>query len=436
MQKNAKSSLKDVIVVGFAMFAIFCGAGNLIFPPYLGMVSGQEWFKGFLCFMIADAGLAVMTVLAMIRYDGTVWSMLRRLHRPAAAVMATVAMLCVGPLLCIPRTCATTFEMGVLPLFPECSPWLFGALFFGAVFILTVRPSAVIDIIGKFLTPALLLTLAVLFVKGVIHPIGTISTAAPAVNVAQEGLLAGYQTMDVFGALAITLVVVNTVKEKGYSEEKLRFSVISKSSIVAALGLFFVYCALSFLGATSSELELGAVNQAGLVVTITELLLQRFGVVLLAVIVLFACLTTAIGLTSSSAEFFSRLTKNKISYPVMVGIVCADGLVISTVGISTMIDFASPILNIIYPIILTQIILSFFNEKIANDNVYRGAAIGAFVMCTLDVIAGFGVELPFLQYLPLDSVKLSWILPAMLGGVIGALIPMRRAKCSLAAQKA
>ena len=425
MQKNAKSSLKDVIVVGFAMFAIFFGAGNLIFPPYLGMVSGQEWFKGFLCFMIADAGLAVMTVLAMIRYDGTVWSMLRRLSKPAAAVMATVAMLCVGPLLCIPRT-----------LFPECSPWLFGALFFGAVFILTVRPSAVIDIIGKFLTPALLLTLAVLFVKGVIHPIGTISTAAPAVNVAQEGLLAGYQTMDVFGALAITLVVVNTVKEKGYSEEKLRFSVISKSSIVAALGLFFVYCALSFLGATSSELELGAVNQAGLVVTITELLLQRFGVVLLAVIVLFACLTTAIGLTSSSAEFFSRLTKNKISYPVMVGIVCAVGLVISTVGISTMIDFASPILNIIYPIILTQIILSFFNEKIANDNVYRGAAIGAFIVCTLDVIAGFGVELPFLQYLPLDSVKLSWILPAVLGGVIGALIPMRGAKCSLAAQEA
>ena len=133
MQKNAKSSLKDVIVVGFAMFAIFFGAGNLIFPPYLGMVSGQEWFKGFLCFMIADAGLAVMTVLAMIRYDGTVWSMLRRLSKPAAAVMATVAMLCVGPLLCIPRTCATTFEMGVLPLFPECSPWLFGALFFGAV---------------------------------------------------------------------------------------------------------------------------------------------------------------------------------------------------------------------------------------------------------------------------------------------------------------
>ena len=123
-----------------------------------------------------------------------------------------------------------------------------------------------------------------------------------------------------------------------------------------------MYCALSFLGATSSELELGAVNQAGLVVTITELLLQRFGVVLLAVIVLFACLTTAIGLTSSSAEFFSRLTKNKISYPVMVVIVCAVGLVISTVGISTMIDFASPILNIIYPIILTQIILSFFNE--------------------------------------------------------------------------
>lgn len=436
MQKNAKSSLKDVIVVGFAMFAIFFGAGNLIFPPYLGMVSGQEWFKGFLCFMIADAGLAIMTVIAMIRYDGTVWSMLKRLSKPAAAVLATVSMLCVGPLLCIPRTCATTFEMGVLPLFPECSPWLFGALFFGAVFILTVRPSAVIDIIGKFLTPALLLTLAVLFVKGVVSPIGEISTAAPAVNVAQEGLLAGYQTMDVFGALAITLVVVNTVKDKGYAEGKPLMNVVSKSSLVAAMGLFFVYCALSFLGATSSELDLGGINQTGLVVTITEMLLQRFGVALLAVIVLFACLTTAIGLTSSSAEFFSRLMKNRISYPAMVGIICAAGMVISTVGISAMIELASPVLNIIYPVVLTQIILSFFNEKIANDNVYRGAAIGAFIVCVLDVIAGFGVELPFLQYLPLDSVKLSWILTATLGGVIGALIPMRRAKYSLAAQKA
>lgn len=436
MRKGAKGSLKDIIVVGFAMFAIFFGAGNLIFPPYLGMISGEEWFKGFLCFMIADGGLAIMTVLAMIRYDGTIWCMLKRLSKPAAGLLATITMLCVGPLLCIPRTCATTFEMGVLPLFPEFSPWLFGVLFFGAVFVLTVRPNSVIDIIGKFLTPALLLTLGVLFAKGVISPIGGISTAAPAVNVAQEGLLAGYQTMDVFGALAITLVVVNTVKGKGYREEKALFGVVSKSSLVAVAGLFLVYCALSFLGATSSELDLGAVNQAGLVVTITELLLRRFGVVLLAVIVLFACLTTAIGLTSSSAEFFSRLVKNKVSYPVMVGIVCITGTVISTVGISVIIELASPLLNIIYPVVLTQIILSFFNEKIANDHVYRGAAVGAFIVCTLEVISGFGMEMPFLAYLPFVSVGLSWLLPAALGGVIGALIPMRRAKYKLAAQKA
>lgn len=426
MENPSKRSFRDVIVVGFAMFAIFFGAGNLIFPPYLGMVSGEEWFKGFICFIVADAGLAIITVLAMIRYDGTIWCVLKRLSKPAAAILAVISMLCVGPLLCIPRTCATTFELGVLPLIPACSSWVFGAIFFAAVFILTVKPSAVIDIIGKFLTPALLLTLAVLFVKGIVSPIGDITTAQEGAQVAKEGFHAGYQTMDVFGALAITLVVVNTVKGKGYTGAKSQFSMISKSSLVAVLGLFFVYCALTFLGATSSELQLGDINQAGLVVTITERLLSRFGVVLLAVIVLFACLTTAIGLVSSSAEFFSRITKNKISYPVMVGIICAVATIISNVGISTMIAIATPLLNTIYPIMLTQIVLSFFNEKIHNDYVFRGAALGALITCVLGVACDFGANIPIIENLPLASLDLEWILPAAICGLMGAVIPAKR----------
>ena len=429
MQKNAKSSLKDVIVVGFAMFAIFFGAGNLIFPPYLGMVSGQEWFKGFLCFMIADAGLAVMTVLAMIRYDGTVWSMLRRLSKPAAAVMATVAMLCVGPLLCIPRTCATTFEMGVLPLFPECSPWLFGALFFGAVFILTVRPSAVIDIIGKFLTPALLLTLAVLFVKGVIHPIGTISTAAPAVNVAQEGLLAGYQTMDVLATLLFGFIILKSAQAKGYTKAKAQIRVVSGASLVAGIGLLVVYLGLTYLGATTANLFDITVDRTYLVTSIVQQLLGHGGLILFAIVVALACITTAVGLVSACANYFSGLSGGRLSYPVLVCLICLFSAVVSNFGINEIIAIASPILSVVYPPTLALIVLALFGRRIRNDWVFRLAALGALVISLLEVISSYtGLEIAFLSHLPLASLGFAWVVPALLCGVIGHFIPHGKKK--------
>ena len=151
MHNEKKISLPDVFVIGFALFAMFFGAGNLIFPPYLGMVAGTQWFVGFLTFIIADGGLAILTVLAMIRKDGSVWSVVDRIGDVPAKVLTSVAILTVGPLLCVPRTCATTFEMGIMPLFPEFNSWVFSIIFFGIVYMLTIRPSAVVDIIGKYI---------------------------------------------------------------------------------------------------------------------------------------------------------------------------------------------------------------------------------------------------------------------------------------------
>ncbi len=426
MEQPKKHMMKDVIVVGFAMFAIFFGAGNLIFPPYLGMMAGEEWFKGFLCFILADAGLAVMTVLAIIHSGGDVMQVFGRLGRVPARLLVTLAMFCVGPLICIPRTCATTYEMGMVPLFPGFSSWIFAAVFFMLVFFLTVRPSAVVDIIGKVLTPVLLLALAVLFIKGVITPIGAIRTGAAAINAAGAGFLAGYQTMDVLGAMAITMVVVQTVRNKGYMTRKSQNTIVFRASFVAVLGLFAVYCGLTYLGATTSMLELGEINQTGLVVLVTDLLLQKVGVVMLAVIVTFACLTTAIGLVSSGAEYFGSLTGGRLSYAAWVGILCVSGMVISNAGITAIINVATPILNIIYPILIGQVILSYFDEKIKNDHIYMGTAIGTLLACLLGVAADFGMIPNVTGLLPLASIGFYWVLPAVLGGIVGACIPMRR----------
>ncbi|MBQ2650621.1 MAG: branched-chain amino acid transport system II carrier protein [Clostridia bacterium] len=420
----------DILVIGFAMFAMFFGAGNLIFPPYLGMVGGDQWFTGFLAFIIADGGLAVLTVLAMIRKDGSFWCVIDRIGDLPAKILASVAILTVGPMLCIPRTCATTFEMGIVPLFPGFNTWVFSIIFFGIVYMLTIRPSAVVDIIGKFLTPLLLVVLAVLVVIGIINPIGEIADVTLVDSIAKEGILAGYQTMDVLVSLAVTLMLVGNAARKGYNSKKERMGVISKASAVALLGLSLVYGGLTYLGATTSLLGLGVgMNQTALVVLITETLLGKVGIVLLSVIVFFACLTTAIGLVSAAADFFSELSNGRVKYGLLVALICIFAAVIANVGISMIIALASPVLNIIYPVLLTQTILSFFDDTIKNHNVNRCVAIGTIVMAIFGVLADMGAEaFLFVHSLPLAEYGFFWLVPAIVCGVIGAFIPMQQPK--------
>lgn len=430
MKPEKKASMGDILVIGFAMFAMFFGAGNLIFPPYLGMVGGDQWFTGFLAFIIADGGLAVLTVLAMIRKDGSFWCVIDRIGDLPAKILASVAILTVGPMLCIPRTCATTFEMGIVPLFPGFNTWVFSIIFFGIVYLLTIRPSAVVDIIGKFLTPLLLIVLAVLVVIGIINPIGEIADVTLVDSIAKEGILAGYQTMDVLVSLAVTLMLVGNAARKGYNSKKERMGVISKASAVALLGLSLVYGGLTYLGATTSSLGLGVgMNQTALVVMITETLLGKAGIVLLSVIVFFACLTTAIGLVSAAADFFSELSNGRVKYGLLVALICIFAAVIANVGISMIIALASPVLNIIYPVLLTQTILSFFDDTIKNHNVNRCVAIGTIVMAIFGVLADIGAEaFLFVHSLPLAEYGFFWLVPAIVCGIIGAFIPMQQPK--------
>ena len=422
---SQKTSKADFIVVGFALFAVFFGAGNLIFPPYLGLQSGTRWFPALACFVLADAGLAILTVLAIVRL-GTDHDLLGRLPKRVGSLCMDLVMIIVGPALCIPRTCATTFEMGAHVLFPDLSSWIFGLLFFAVVAVLTIRPGKVVDIVGKYLTPMLLITIAVLCIKGIITPIGNISEAQEGFQAMKEGFTNGYQTMDVLGALAITIVIMKTVIDKGYDSKKSQMKIIVKAGIVAGLALFLVYGGLAYLGATTSDLKLSdEIGHADLVVLITYLLLKRFGVILLALIVFFACLTTAVGLVSSASAYFSDRFGDKVSYTALVLIICAVSMLISNVGISTMISFAGPLLSVLYPLLLTQVFLSFFSEKIKKNGVFLGAAVGAVIPMILDVACGFGLPFGFVQKLPLYSLGFVWVIPAVIGGLIGSVIPER-----------
>ena len=176
-----KNKSKDIAVIGFALFSMFFGAGNLLFPPYLGLVSGQSWIVSLIGFVLADVGLALLVMAASAKCSGDLDKVLNRAGKNTSKLIGIAAVLCIGPLLAIPRTAATTFEMGITPILGDLNitaSVIFSIIFFGLTLALTIRPSKVVDIIGKVLTPTLLIVLAILIVKGIITPIGEIGRAS------------------------------------------------------------------------------------------------------------------------------------------------------------------------------------------------------------------------------------------------------------------
>ena len=427
-------NIKDVIVVGFALFAMFFGAGNLIFPPFLGLVSGSSWLTGFGGFVLADVGLALLAMLAAAKCNGEISKVLSRSGKVLSVILGCAIMICLGPLLAIPRTAATTFEMGIMPIFNGFNPVVFSIIFFVITLLLTIKPSKVVDIIGSFLTPALLIALAVLIVAGILHPLGDISNTTMIDNVFVEGINQGYQTMDALGAVALSAVIITTIANKGYKDDKLKVKLTLQAGIVASIGLCLVYGGLTYLGDTVSTKFGIDVVQTSLIVDITSMLLGQPGKIILALIVGLACLTTSVGLTSATGQYFTNLTNGKLKYEIVVVAVCIFSAIVSNFGVSTIVKFSAPILSIIYPATVTLIVLTLFGNKIKNDNVFKFATYTALIVSLLTVANDFNISIPFVLNLPFASYGFNWIVPVIIGGVIGNFIKAKNdTKIKLAA---
>ena len=212
---NKKNSIADMLTFGFALFAMFFGAGNLIFPPYLGVLAGNSWLVIFIGFTVTAVGLALVALMAVTYYDCDIMKFFSPIGKTPALILSFMVIMCVGPLLVIPRTGATAYEMGIKPILGFHNFFtisIVAIIFYILTYFLTVKPSKVVDIIGKFLTPFLILALVVIIVKGIISPIGAPSEAVKINSVLGKGLIDGYQTMDCFVSLAVGSVLLLTLK--------------------------------------------------------------------------------------------------------------------------------------------------------------------------------------------------------------------------------
>ena len=411
---------KDIFIIGFALFSMFFGAGNVIFPPYLGMGAGPHWLSGFLCYYIADIGLALLTLYSMFRKGGYA-PLVRPVGKTASTLLMCTIVLCIGPMLGIPRTAATTFEMSVMPLLPGIGNWTFSILFFLLIFLLTLRESSVVDIVGRVLTPMLLAGLFILIVAGIIHPLGDISSLAQTENIAVTGIKAGYQTMDVLATMLFGILILRSTTEKGYTDPDDRCKISGRSSLIAGIILFLIYGGLTYLGATVSAIYDLSISRSALVLAIVRGLLGNAGTVIFSIVVALACITTAVGLVSSCADYFSMLCKDRLSYRFLVTRICVFSAVASNVGLDELISLAAPILDIVYPPTLVLIVLSCL--KPLPLLVYRMGALGALLFSVLSVVSSYTrLALPFLNNLPFAALGFGWILPSVIFAALGYLI--------------
>lgn len=415
MKKN-----KDILIIGFALFSMFFGAGNLIFPPFIGVTSGNDWLVSFLGFIIADVGIILLSINAVAR-AGSFQNVVEKAGKKFGLYLEIIMMLCLGPILVIPRTAATTFEMSIMPITSSLNSAIFSILFFGLTLILTIRPTKVMDIIGKFLTPVLLLALILLIGKGILSPIGELS------NNNNEGLFVngitqGYQTMDALGIGGVTALIITSFVNKGYKDKKENISMTLKSALIAGIGLILVYGGLAYLGATVSTIYDASISQTELLVNITNHLLGKNGILLLGIIVAFACLTTAIGLTSVTAKYFEDVSNKKLKYSHIVTFICVFSAIASNLGVDRIIAIAGPILTVIYPVSILLVVMSTFSKYFIKPAVFKGAAYATLLISLLNVADSLGFTIEFIHHLPLNSLGFNWVIPAIIGGLLGKLL--------------
>lgn len=426
-----KISFKEILIIGLALFAMFFGAGNLIFPPSIGLIAGEKWKAALLGFSLTGIGLPILGVLAVTVSGGSIQSLLNKVGPKFATFFSTLIIILIGPLLAIPRTGATAFELGIKPLFPSVHPILGSVIFFGLTLLFTIKSSDIIDVIGKFLTPILLTMISAIIIKGILTPIG-MPVNTPIAKPFSIGFENGYQTMDLLAAVVFGSIIADDIKNKGIISKKEQFKTVAQTGLIAGVGLGIVYGGLLYLGATGSSVFTQGMEKVSLTTNIINILMGSFGEIILSLCVYSACITTSIGLTATVGQFFNDLSNDKISYKTIVIISTLISIVISNIGVENIVTFADPILKIVYPIAIVLVIINVFDNLIENKKIYIGATIGTFCVSLIDGLSAMGVNTSvvgdFVQNLPLADSGLGWLFPAILGILLTHLISQIKEK--------
>ncbi|WP_297837764.1 branched-chain amino acid transport system II carrier protein [Pseudomonas sp.] len=411
---------QDILALGFMTFALFVGAGNIIFPPIVGLQAGPHVWLAALGFLITAVGLPVVTVVALAKVGGAMDALSSPIGKVAGGILAAVCYLAVGPLFATPRTASVSFEVGLAPLTGD-SPlalFLYSLVYFIVVFWVSLYPGRLLDTVGRFLAPLKILALAVLGIAAFALPAGDIGVAEPAYVAApfSQGFINGYLTMDTLGALVFGIVIVNAIRSRGVTSPQLitRYAIIA--GLIAGVGLALVYISLFRLGSGSHAIAAGAGNGAVVLHAYVQHTFGSLGSGFLAVLISLACLVTAVGLTCACAEYFSQVVP--LSYKTLVLLLAVFSLLVSNLGLTKLIAFSVPILTAIYPPCIVLVALSFCKEFwYSQRRIVAPVMLISLLFGIIDAlkVAGLAHWLPNrLANLPLSEQGLAWLVPTLI----------------------
>jgi branched-chain amino acid:cation transporter, LIVCS family len=428
-----KLSFSSYLAIGLMLFALFFGAGNLIFPAQLGQYAGTNMWLAIIGFLITGVGLPFLGTLAM-GFSGSqnLQQLASRIHPVYAIVFTSLLYLTIGPFFAAPRTGAVAFDIGISPFISEenmqIASIIFTLLFFGLTMWLSLNPAKIVDRVGKILSPALIILLFALLVMVIMKPMGVIQppqgdyTSGALI----KGVMEGYNTMDALASLVFGIIVINAIRSMGVTNKRDILVATAKSGAIATTFLAIIYVGIAYLGATSTEL-FGLLDTGGPVLSgASTHYLGTFGLVMLAVVILLACLTTSIGLITACGEYFNTIIP-KISYKAFVVFFSTFCFVIANFGLANIITYSIPVLMFLYPLAVVLILLTFCSPLFNHSRlVYVSATAIAFMISLIDGlktlcqsldIEYFGWMAPIVSFyervLPFYSEGLGWLLPVL-----------------------
>ena len=418
-----KLDVKKKVLISFMLFSLFFGAGNLIFPPFLGQNAGSHTLPAIIGFLATAVILPVLGVIVVARFDG-LDLLARQVSGGFSRVFTLLIYLSIGPGLGIPRAASVPFEMAVAPYLPQdanTTIWMaaYSFVFFAIALWLCMNPGKLVARIGTFLTPSLLTLLCLLFFCFLFR--GEVSIAQPQTAYEAmpflQGFTEGYQTMDTIAALNFGLVIATTLRSFGLKEKKDTIRHTLMAGIFAGLILATVYLMLTYMGMCSSGVYAVQENGAWTLRCIVSQVFGDWGAILLAAIFTLACLTTCVGLINSISQYFSTLTK-KVSYRQWVLIIVGFSFVICNLGLNAILSISIPVLNAIYPVSILLIVLG-LSHKLWQSNTlaYPLTVAGVGCVSVLYAMDTAGVPLGILgnilRKLPLYGMGFGWVCVAV-----------------------
>jgi branched-chain amino acid:cation transporter, LIVCS family len=432
-------SAKQIVFISFMLFSMFFGAGNLIFPPFLGQSAGDQLWTALAGFIISAVGLPILGVIAVAK-AGSLNELNQRVHPIFALLFPFFIYIAIGPGLAIPRAGSLAFEMGAAPFLPETlvngpvSLFVYTIVFFGLAAWLSLYPSKLINLFGKLLTPILLSLIAIIFVKSLLDPIG--SFESPIGNYQEnplfQGVLEGYLTMDALAALAFGIVIANTLTAQGVLDSKMKSRYMMYAGLGAGLLLTIIYLILGYLGASSSTLG-QAENGAIILSNIMTYLFGQSGTLILGIVFTLACFCVSIGLITSCSQFFSTAIP-KVTYKMWVIVLAVLSTAIANLGLTQILQISVPILGMIYPIAIVLIFLGLFDNMIKKNSYIYMTVIGFVALFSvLDTFNKVFLENNWsgaFEILPFYIEGIGWIVPALLGLLVGYILGWLRGSTS------